>query len=278
MMTALLTQPQPRCNDVAMALTSAGLANLCLSVYRSEFKLMSAAERLRLHTADCVVLLSPSAVHALKYALDELDARPLQSGHLGANSALKRVAAIGPGTWRALEETRLVNPTTIKIVSTETYDARTLMNAEYFKIGAGREVVIVRGSVSSTDWTARFADRGFNLDQLVVFERCDLAWNQEQFEQLRKFADSALHSLTRQTVRWVMTTSSSAQRIQERILANLPDCAQWLFAQPCLAIHPQIATACRAIGWTNVQVISPGTEVLLAALKSADQHGNEQRV
>lgn len=201
----------------------------------------------RLAEFDWAIFISPSAVDM---------AWPVIESCLGHWPAAVKIAAVGPGTARALqrhgiEQVRLPE---------QGADSEALLALGEFQQPAGRRVVIFRGEGGREHMAETLRGRGARVEYAECYRRRPPA------------ADPAaiLAAWRRGEIDAVSVTSAEGARNLAGLLGEAGQAL--LCATPMFVPHARIAEAARALGVQQVQVTATGDEGLLMSLNEWFAH------
>ena len=246
-----VTHPQPRADAVCARLRAAGHAAHALPAFGlralSPEALADAAARLADY--DVAVMVSPTAVATLT---DALLGRPWPRQTLAA--------VVGRGSRDALlasgaQPARVVMPA-------EGADADALLREPSMTDVAGRRVLLIRGESGRDDLARTLGARGARVDELRAYARGPMPWSESAASALADAARVATPAV------FVFTTTSASERVDHALADLGANAIRWGHGCPALAVHPRIASALQAVGWTQPRVIEPGVDALAAALES----------
>jgi uroporphyrinogen-III synthase len=183
------------------------------------------------------------------------------------NSQRIRCWATGPGTVAALlvagVQADLIDAPDAQAAQ---FDAEHLWAVVKSQVATGMRLLIVRGAAlqpdgrvvaTGRDWLALAAQAaGAQVQQVASYLRCPPVWSVEQRAQAMLAADTDTQAL------WLFSSSEA--------LAHLPMLlpqANWAAAH-CVATHPRIADAARALGFAVVCTSRPALDEVLVSIKS----------
>lgn len=201
----------------------------------------------RLAEFDWAIFISPSAVDM---AWSVIESR------LGHWPAAVRIAAVGPGTARALrrqgiEQVRLPE---------QGADSEALLALPEFQQPIDRRVVIFRGEGGREHLAETLRRRGARVEYAECYRRRQPAADPSEI----------LAAWRRGEVAAVSVTSGEGVR---NLLALLGEAGrECLCATPMFVPHARIAEAARALGVRQVQVTATGDEGLLMSLNEWFAH------
>jgi uroporphyrinogen-III synthase len=244
----ILTQPLPRVESVASALSARGHAVVALPFARIHPR--DERERLvNLSRWDWVIAVSPAAVSLLGQALGGL--WPENGPYLGL---------IGPGSVAALESSGLSVPASRLVQPLgPPYDAGSLMCAAPFESLEERSVLVVRGEGGRDDWIDDLRSQGAQVEVLALYERVPI--EPDGFARAELVA-SLTHG---RPVYCVFTQASSVSA-----LCSLSEARALIGSDGigvALVIHERIADAARRAGFQSVRIIAPGQSAIAAAIE-----------
>ncbi len=201
----------------------------------------------RLAQFDWAIFISPSAVDM---------AWPAIESRLGQWPSQVKIAAVGPGTARALQRHGIGQ---VRLPE-QGSDSEALLALGEFQQPAGRRVVIFRGQ-GGREWLAEtLRERG----AWVEYAEC--------YRRRLPAADPApiLAAWQRGGIDAVSVTSAEGVR---NLFALLGEAGrEWLCATPMFVPHARIAEAARALGVRQVQVTATGDEGLLKSMNEWFAH------
>ena len=247
MARVVLTQPLPRVEALARALSQRGHEVVCLPFTRVSPQSVDGLDD-RLAAADWVVAVSPAAVEQLAAATE------------GRWPSRPGLALIGPGSLRALERSSLtVPPERVVHPPHPPFDAASLLKSAQFAQPSGQRMVVIRGDGGRDDWIDLLRSRGAQVDVLALYEREPV---QPEAAARRRFAAW----LAEPVELFCVFTQASAVEVLCRLAeaANLRDIERPVVA---LAIHHRIAEAARAAGFRHVRLIDPGEDAIAGAIE-----------
>ena len=244
----VLTQPLPRVLRLARALESRGHEVLALPFARIRPLPLQGLDAL-LSGYDWVVAVSPASVEALGDAL---------GGRWPEGPGL---ALIGPGSQRSVLESGLsVTPTRLRVSLEPPFDAQGLIRLAPFDRPQGLRILVARGEDGREDWIDTLRARGADVGLLPLYARDAHQPDPDVRERLAAWLRSD------QDVFCLLTQASSVGHLLE-----LQESGGLVGADRvgrALVIHPRIAEAARAAGFSRVDLIEPGAMSIAAALES----------
>jgi uroporphyrinogen III methyltransferase/synthase len=243
----VLTQPQPRVELLAGALSERGHEVVCLSFTRVRpLEVHGLAARLAL--VDWVVAVSPAALERLATLLG------------GTWPAGPGLALIGPGSLRALEQTGMaVPPERLSYPELPPFDALALLRDGPLAKPAGKRVLIVRGEGGRDDWIGQLREAGAAIEVQALYEREPVPPDPRAVERVQSWLDEPAR------VYCLFTQTGTAA-----LLSDLPamDRLRSLDGPTVvLAIHQRIADAASVAGFPQVRLIDPGEEAVIRAIE-----------
>lgn len=257
----VLTQPRPRADALAERWRRAGAQVAVCStaeVLDRSDRLDVAGLLARAPAFDLVVFTSPTAAGLL-------------APHLARRAARRpRLATVGPGSLEALSAAGIALADFECIVPDgDRHDAQALLESPALAGLADRQVLVVRGEHSRTDWSAALRDRGARVSECRAYATRTIRPLEEDDARLRTWAEAAASACV------VLTAVDAVERLATHV-AGL-GLETWFAAQPMLAVHPRIAQAARDRGWSRVETVPPGEAALSQALGLSSGHDGSGR-
>ena len=247
MARVVLTQPQPRVESLAGALSERGHDVACLSFTRVR-PLEVHGLAARLASVDWVVAVSPAALERLAALLG--DTWPAGPG----------LALIGPGSLRALKQTGMVvPPERLSHPVLPPFDACALLRSGPLANPAGKRVLIARGEGGRDDWIDQLREAGAAIEVLALYERDPVYPDPHAVERVRAWLAE------RARVYCLLTQTGTAARLSDLLTMDrlrAPDGPMVV-----LAIHQRIADAASGAGFPQVRLIDPGEEAVIRAIE-----------
>lgn len=245
-MSLVVTRPQPQADEWVARLTSAGVSALPLPLLRIDPVIDAAAvEDAWRSLADRhgAMFVSPAAVHAW------MRSKPAAMAWPGSMWA----AAPGPGTAQALRShgiTDVLAPAD----DAAQFDSDSLWQAIAHRPWQGQRILIVHGGGGRERLAVRWRDAGAHVDTVQAYRRNVVVPDAAQRLQLQQVADDP------SAFAWLFSSGEAAQSLP----ALLPR-TDWA-RHRAYCTHPAIAVAARAMGFDDVEVVSPRIDDIAAAL------------
>jgi uroporphyrinogen-III synthase len=250
-----LCYASPRVERLVLQLKQHGVEATALSFQKiatSIDQAMSARQFLRtLADFDAVVFTSPNAVDALAPFAQELP-------DVLAVSSVPQIFAVGPGTLAAVAGQF---PLFAVRHPHEHFDADGVEHVLLESQPVRAKIAVVRGKAGREDWIDRLRLRGFDVTLFAVYEAHSTephpaaaqaflsAWQQQLECQV---VLSSVNNV-QQWCQWTAALGLEQAQLQQRIHA--------------IAIHPKIRRELDQLAYTHTQLIAPGIESLVQALK-----------
>jgi uroporphyrinogen-III synthase len=240
----LVTRPARQAEQLATLIRAAGGEVILYPVI--EIRDIDDPDRLydlidRLDEFDLAVFISPNAAHK---ALSLIGARR-------ALPATLAVAAVGPGTAKALAELGVTNV----LAPAGRGDSEALLALPQLAQPRGKRVVVFRGEGGRELLADELTARGAAIEYATCYRRARPAADAARL--LDAWTNGALHAVT-------VTSSEGLRNLCE--MAGTAGRAL-LAKTPVFVSHPRIAETARTLGLTQVIVAAdPGDEGLVAAL------------
>lgn len=252
-MRVLVTRPQPQADEWVQRLREAGLDAVALPLLRilpvDDVAPLRAAWASLAHKR-LVMFVSANAVQAF------FDARPTGLPWPGATWA----GSTGPGTSAALRACGVPSACVLEPApDTERLDSEALWQQRLQSHAwRGQQALVVRGE-GGRDWLAdKLRAQGAQVVFLAAYHRAAPVWDTRQ----QAFVDQA--RALPQSCCWLFSSSEGVNH-----LGPLAPGADWSRSL-ALASHPRIADTARSLGFAQVQVVPPGFDALVQALKRLD--------
>lgn len=276
MARVVLTQPQPRAQAVAEALSAHGHELLALPFAAIEPLTDSpsvAAALARLAEFDRVVFVSPMAIDVVLEALGE-------SWPLAVAPAI-----VGPGSAEALARHGLDGHPGLLMPAGPVFDAAALLAHPELAAPLRQRILVVRAEGGNQAIEKALALRGAVVQPIEAYRRRAIepsadavatlaCWLGEHLDArdsggrggrsgdggggAARGADPSLHV--------VVTTVDAADGLAR--LASRAPALRTLLGAGMLAIHPRIASRLHELGCRRVRLIGPGLEALRSAIES----------
>lgn len=255
MARVVLTQPQPRAQAVAEALSARGHELLALPFAAIEPLTDApsvAAALARLAEFDRVVFVSPMAIDVVLDALG--DSWPVAVAP----------AIVGPGSAEALARHGLDGHSGLLMPAGPVFDATALLAHPELAAPLRQRILVVRAEGGNQAIEKALALRGAIVQPIEAYRRRAIEPSADAVATLAcwlgapRDADPPLHV--------VVTTVEAADGLAG--LASRDPALRKLLAARMLAIHPRIASRMRELGCRRVRMIGPGLEALRSAIES----------
>lgn len=250
---ALVTRPQPQADEWVARLRGAGFDALALPLLHIDAvaiePLRAAWQALAEAAVDALVFVSPNAVSHFFAARPPGQAWP----------APVWAAAPGPGTAQALIDAGVPAACVLQPASdAERFDSESLWAQMQALPWPGRRVCVVRGE-GGRDWLAqRLQEAGARVDFIQAYGRGAPRPDAAQQALLGQALADPAHFI------WLFSSSEAIGHLP----ALVPPGADWSRSR-ALASHPRIAQAARALGFVQVDAVSPAFDAVCAALRDA---------
>jgi uroporphyrinogen-III synthase len=256
-LSVVLTQPTSRTGPIVAALRERGIdpVQWPLIVTSPQPGLDWQALLSRLSALDWLVLPSPAAVGVV---MTEAAARKL------AWPPRCGLAVVGPGSeealgrWRdrvpGLAAARLLRP------QCEPFDADGLLAHPALARVPGARIAVFARADARDRWSAELQSRGASVETTVVYRARDAEPPADAAQWLEGRA------LLDEPTAFAVASAGAGRRLASWV--GRLACARWALARPVLTVHPRIAGALSAAGWSVVRMHRPGVDGLLAELES----------